>query len=97
MLSDLNRTGTPHKFFKQDLVFEITQLQNKYGFLLQVWILEDWNEYCHNLLIATNICKEFGLVNIYDEIHPMLNNFKTYIKGSRVIDYALGPAQSVCL
>ena len=97
MLFDLNWTGTPRKFFKQDLVSDITQLQNKYGSFLQVWILWDCNEYFHNSLIATNICKEFGLFNIFDEIHPTLNNFKTYIKGYRVIDYALGPAQSVRL
>ena len=31
MLSDLNRSGTPRRYFKQDLMSEIHQLRSKYG------------------------------------------------------------------
>ena len=89
MLSYLNQSGTPWWYFKQDLMLEIYQLRNKYGSSLQVWILGDWNKDYHHSSIGNNLCEEFGLINIFDELHPELKDFKTFIKGSNIIDYAL--------
>lgn len=66
MLSDLNWSGHPRKFFKEDLITKINKLKHKYRSSLKVWILCDWNKECHTSSTTNDFCKEFGLVNVFD-------------------------------
>ena len=54
-------------------------------------ILGDWNEECAGTSNAQKLCDQFGLVNIYTRMHPNHEKFKTYIRGSKQLDFALAP------
>lgn len=48
ILSNLNQSGPPWKFFEKDSIMETNKLKKKYGSLLQTWIFGDWNKDSHN-------------------------------------------------
>jgi hypothetical protein len=56
-------------------------------------LLGDWNEECKGTSTSQNFCDEFGLVNIFKQVHPNQKQFKIYMRGSRTIDFALAPPE----
>ena len=54
-------------------------------------IIGDWNEECKDGSASYKLCRSFGLVSIFDRLYPNQHQFKTYQRGSRVIDFALAP------
>ena len=56
-------------------------------------IIGDWNEECKDGSTSYDLCREFGLVNIFERLYLNHPQFKTYQRGSRVIDFALAPPQ----
>jgi hypothetical protein len=55
-------------------------------------IMGDWNEKCKGSSNSQIICNELGLVDAFDRIYPEHQEFKTYNRGSRRIDFVLTPA-----
>jgi hypothetical protein len=55
-------------------------------------IMGDWNEECKGSSNSQIICNELGLVDAVDRIYPDHQEFKTYNRGSRRIDFVLTPA-----
>jgi hypothetical protein len=55
--------------------------------------LGDWNEECKGTSASKKLCKEFGLVNIFDRLYPNQKRFKTMRRGSRPIDFSLAPLE----
>jgi hypothetical protein len=39
------------------------------------------------------LCDGFGLVNIFKQVHPNQKKNKTYMRGSRTVDFALAPPE----
>jgi hypothetical protein len=56
-------------------------------------LLGDWNEECKGTSTSQKLCDEFGLVNIFKQVHPNQKQFKTYMRGSRTIDFTLAPPE----
>jgi hypothetical protein len=53
----------------------------------------DWNEECKGTPTSQKLCDEFGLVNIFKQVYPNQKQFKTYMRGSRTINFALAPPE----
>jgi hypothetical protein len=94
LLSEMNRTDKdPRRNFYRDLKkfmesFLIDEESNVIPF-----IIGDWNEECKGSSTSKKLCNEFGLVNIFDRIYPNQKKFKTMMRGSRPIDFALAPPE----
>ena len=56
-------------------------------------LVGDWNEECKGTSTTQKLCDDFGLVNIFDRLYPDQKQFKTYLRGSRTIDFALAPPE----
>jgi hypothetical protein len=52
-----------------------------------------WNEECKGTSTSQKLCDEYGLVNFFKQVHPNPKQFKTYMRGSRTIDFALAPPE----
>ena len=52
-------------------------------------ILGDWNEECSGMSNSQKLCDVLGLVDIWKYRNPLNQSFKTYLRGSRRIDFAL--------
>ena len=93
LLSLMNRKNTdPRSNFKKDLKQFIREIQSKYKKIRPI-ILGDWNEECKGSSASMEICHEFGLVNIFERMHPGHEKFNTYNRGSSIIDFALAPPE----
>ena len=91
LLSEQNRYNKdPRTNFRKDLISFIKSHQEKNPSTVPI-ILGDWNEECIEDSAADNLCNEFGLVNIFNQIYPHHKKFKTYRRGSKTIDYAIAP------
>ena len=94
LLSEMDTTGNndPRKHFGIDLKATIRKLSKKYKNIRPI-IVGDWNEECTSNSIPMEICHEFGLVDIFHRLYPHQENFNTYNRGSRRIDFALAPPE----
>ena len=93
LLSQMNRRNTdPRTNFKLDLKQFVKDIQKKYKNIRPI-IIGDWNEECKGTAASMEMCHEFGLVNIFERMHPEHENFNTYNRGSSIIDFALAPPE----
>ena len=93
LLSQMNRRNTdPRTNFKLDLKQFVKDIQKKYKNIRPI-IIGDWNEECRGTAASMEMCHEFGLVNIFERMHPEHENFNTYNRGSSIIDFALAPPE----
>ena len=61
-------------------------------------IIGDWNEECKGTSNSQKLCDKFGLVDVWDRLYPNESLFKTYLHGSRRIDFALAlPETADCI
>jgi hypothetical protein len=72
------------KFLKEMIPDENSNSNN-----ITTILLGDWNEECKGTSTSQKLCDEFCLVNIFKQLHPNQKQFKTYIQGSRIIDFSL--------
>ena len=54
-------------------------------------IIGNWNEECSGTSTLTELCNEFELVSIFNRLNPNHKPFKTYCRGSSVLEFALAP------
>ena len=94
MLSEMNRIDKdPRRNFYRDLKkFMESFLINEVSTVIPI-LLGDWNEECKGTSTSKKLCEEFGLVNIFERLHPNQKRFKTMRRGSRPIDFALAPPE----
>jgi exonuclease III len=93
MLSEIDKTDTnPRRNFRRDLIAFIKSKVNKANTNVIQIIMGDWNEECKASSNSQMICNELGLVDAFDRIYPDHQEFKTYNRGSRRIDFVLTPA-----
>jgi hypothetical protein len=94
LLSEMNRTDKdPRRNFYRDLKkFMESFLTNEESSVIP-FIIGDWNEECKGSSSSKKLCDEFGLVNIFDRLYPEHKKFKTMMRGSRPIDFALAPPE----
>ena len=89
LLSERNRADRDQRSnFKKDISTFIRSMKERNPSLVPI-IIGDWNEECTKGSASDELCKEFGLVNIFDRLYPNHPQFKTYQRGSKVIDFAL--------
>jgi hypothetical protein len=97
MLSETNRVDRdPRRNFYRDMkkfLKEIMPDENITNNNITPILLGDWNEECKGISTSQKLCYEFGLVNIFKQLHPNQKQFKTYMRGSRTIDFALAPPE----
>jgi hypothetical protein len=94
MLSETNRVDRdPRRNFYRDIkAFLNNQLTPENNKITPI-VIGDWNEECKGTATSQKLCDEFGLVNIFDKVHPNQEQFKTYMRGTRTIDFALAPPE----
>ena len=93
LLSEQNRPSLdPRKNVKKDITTFFRSMRRRNPSLIPI-IIGDWNEECTDGSTPYDLCQEFGLVNIFERLYPNHPQFKTYQRGSRVIDFALAPPQ----
>ena len=80
----------PTRNFQKDIIALLAKLKDENDKLIPI-IVGDWNKECTGGSTSNQLCNEFGLVNIFDHLYPTQKKFKTYIRGSRQIDFALAP------
>lgn len=91
LLSQMDRKDiNPTRNFRKDIIALIAKLKEENDELIPI-IVGDWNEECKGGTTSNELCNEFGLVNIFDHHYPTQKKFKTYVRGSRQIDFALAP------
>merc|ERR1711884_74382 len=91
LLSQMDRKDTnPTRNFQKDISALLAKLKEENDELILI-IVGDWNEECNGGSTSNELCNEFGLVNIFDHHYPTQKKFKTYVRGSHQIDYALAP------
>ena len=66
----------------------ITKLKDENDELISI-IVEDWNKEFKGGSTSNQLCNEFGQVNIFDHLYLTQKKFKTYIRGSHQINFAL--------
>jgi hypothetical protein len=97
MLSETNRVDRdPRRNFHRDMkkfLKEIMPEENSDHSSITPLRLGDWNEECKGTSTSPKLCDEFGLVNIFKQVHPNQKQFKKYMRGSRTIDFALAPPE----
>ena len=94
MLSETNRVDRdPRRNFYKDLKAFLTDFTTRDNSSITPILVGDWNEECKGTSTSQKLCDEFGLVNIFKQIHPDHKQFKTYMRGSRTIDFALAPPE----
>ena len=90
LLSEMDRTDTdPRRNFFHDIKTFIKGIVDKDNVETTPIIIGDWNEECKGTSTSQKLCNEFGLVNVFNRIHPDHKEFKTYLRGSRTIDFVL--------
>ena len=99
MLSELDRQDMdPRRNFLKDLKAFLHEMLDDETRTVMPIILGDWNEECKGTSNSQKLCDEFGLVDVWDRLYPDEPQFKTYIRGSRRIDFALAlPATADCV
>ena len=91
LLSEQNRSNLdPRTNFRKDLIEFIQKFRDNNSTIIPI-IVGDWNKEFTDDSTADVLCSEFGLVNIFDILHPEHPTFKTYKRGSKTIDYAIAP------
>ena len=91
MLSEQNRIDQdPRTNFRKDLIAFIRSHRDSNLSTVPI-IIGDWNEECNDESVAHDLCNEFGLVNIFQHLQPNHEEFKTYQRGSKTIDYVIAP------
>jgi hypothetical protein len=93
LLSEMDQTDLdPRRNFYQDLKqFICTHTKTNDGTEVTPILIGDWNEKCKGSSTSQKLCNEFGLVDVFDRMHPDQKPFKTYIRGSGTIDFVLAP------
>ena len=95
LLSEQNRPNTnPRVNFKKDLIAFIKSRKDTNPSTVPI-IIGDWNEEFKDKSTAVSLCNEFGLVNIFERMYPEHDQFRTYKRGSKILDYALTPPDLV--
>jgi hypothetical protein len=90
LLSERDSTDRdPRRNFFKDIKDFITKFLSQEDSTVIPFILGDWNEECKGTSSSQKLCNEFGLVNIFTRLYPEHKQFKTHIRGSRTIDFAL--------
>ena len=82
----------PRKLFYRDIVAMINKHKEQNPEIIPI-LLGDWNEEFTTTLIPAQLCDDFNLDNIFDQMHPDHGKFRTYKSGSSVIDFALAPPE----
>ncbi|OEU05830.1 hypothetical protein FRACYDRAFT_257959 [Fragilariopsis cylindrus CCMP1102] len=93
LLSEMDRNDLdPRRNFYRDLK-QLICTHTTYNNETEVTpiIIGDWNEECKGSSTSQKLCNEFGLVNVFDRMYPDQKPFKTYMRGSRTIDFVLAP------
>lgn len=95
MLSETNRVDRdPRRNFYRDLKLflnkHLTEDEDKTVIPI---LVGDWNEECKGTSNTQKLCDDFGLVNIFERLYPDQKQFKTYMRGSRTIDFVLAPPE----
>jgi hypothetical protein len=94
LLSEMDKTDTgPRRNFH--LVAFIKSKTSKANTNVIPIIMDDWNKKCKGSSNSQLVCNELGLVDAFDHIYPNHNEFKTYNRGSRRIDFVITPANIV--
>jgi hypothetical protein len=90
LLSERDSTDRdPRRNFFKDIKDFITKFLSHENSTIIPFIVGDWNEECKGTSSSQKLCNEFGLVNIFTRLYPEHKQFKTHIRGSRTIDFAL--------
>jgi hypothetical protein len=94
MLSETNRVDRdPRRNFYKDLKKFLNEFLTDENNNITPILLGDWNEECKGTSTSQKLCDYFGFVNIFNQVHPNHKQFKTYMRGSRTIDFALAPPE----
>ena len=90
MLSELDRhdTDTERNLLRDLKAFLRKQINDATRNIKPI-ILVDWNEECKGISNSQKLCDEFSLVDVWTSIYPEEVNFKTYLRWSQQIDFAL--------
>ena len=89
LLNKMNRKDIdPTKNFCKDIMALIVNLRDKNNKLIPI-IIRDRSKECKGSSTSNQLCNEFGLGDIFDHLYPNQKQFKTYIRGSSQIDFAL--------
>ena len=89
-LSMMNRQDTdPRKNFKRDILEFLKAQLNKEGKNTIPLLFGDWNEVLNTNTTPQKICDEFNLIDIWEHCYPNHQNFSTYSRGTKRIDFAL--------
>jgi len=90
ILSETNRVDRdPRRNFYRDIKKFLQEFMTDENSSITPILLGDWNEECKGTSTSQKLCDDFGLVNIFNQVHPNHKQFKTYMRGSRTIDFAL--------
>jgi hypothetical protein len=91
LLREIHRTDTePRRNFYQGLEELIGVFVDQEGTKVPLF-LGDWNEECKETSASQKLYNDFGLVNIFDRLYQNQEQFKTYMRGGRTIDFTLAP------
>jgi hypothetical protein len=90
LLSERDSTDRdPRRNFFQDIKQFTKKFISNTESVIVPFIIGDWNEECKGTSTSQKLRNEFGLVNIFNRMYPDHKQFKTQIRGSRTIDFAL--------
>jgi hypothetical protein len=94
LLSELDRTDRdPRRNFYRGLTKFVKSYTSREDISVTPILIGDWNEECKGTSSSQKVCDDFGLVNIFDRLYPKHEQFKTYKRGSRCIDFVLAPPE----
>jgi hypothetical protein len=94
MLSETNRVDRdPRRNFYRDIKRFLNDFLTGDNIRTTPILIGDWNEECKGTSTSQKLCDEFGLVNVFKQLYPNQKQFKTYMRGSRTIDFALAPPE----